>query len=201
MAPQRKKPILVGILAAGAVLLPVGWLGTDYLEQDNDFCNACHLEPGVPLHIGIREDFDARPVESLAGLHAAATHPGRSQDSAFRCIDCHGGVGLLGRARVKLLAGKDVFWWAVGHFEEPSGMKWPLWDADCRQCHPDFPEAQQLADSANPPFHAFGVHNVELGVACVECHLSHETGGDEDLYHLAAVRVREQCARCHTEFE
>jgi len=201
VASQRKKPILVGILVAGAVLLPVGWLGSDFLEQDNDFCNACHLQPDVPLHIDIREDFDARPLASLAGLHAAAAHPGRPEAPAFRCIDCHGGVGLLGRARVKLLAGKDAFWWAVGHFEEPSEMKWPLWDEDCRQCHPDFPEAQLLADAANPPFHALGVHNVELGVACVECHVSHETGGEEDLYYLDAARVRGQCARCHTEFE
>ena len=194
---ERTKQLLIGLVAAAVLVISVGWFGSDSLEQDNDFCNACHLEPGLPLHIDIREDFDARPVASLAGAHAAVMRP---VGGPFLCIDCHGGVGLLGRTRVKVLAGKDAFWWAVGHFEEPTGMRWPLWDADCRQCHPNFGEGTD-ATSANPPFHALGVHNVELGVSCVECHLSHETGGDEDLYHLRPVRVRAQCARCHAEFE
>jgi nitrate/TMAO reductase-like tetraheme cytochrome c subunit len=193
---ERTKQLLIGLVAAVVLVISVGWFGSDSLEQDNDFCNACHLEPGLPLHIDIREDFDARPVESLVGAHAAVMRP---VGEPFLCIDCHGGVGLLGRARVKVLAGKDAFWWAVGHFEEPTRMRWPLWDADCRQCHPNFREGTD-ATSANPQFHALGVHNVELGVSCVECHLSHETGGDEDLYHLHPVRVRAQCARCHAEF-
>lgn len=189
------KRLLLGLVVVAGVATSAGWFGSDYLEQENDFCNACHLEPGVPLHFEIRDDFAARPVASLAGLHAAARRP---TGESFRCIECHGGVGLLGKARVKALAAKDAFWWAVRHFEEPSGMRWPLWDADCRQCHADFRDLQQ---AANPPFHALGVHNVELGVACVECHLAHETGGDEDLYHLRPAHVRGQCARCHADFE
>lgn len=203
MASQRSKGLLLGLLAAGLVAAPLGWFGSDHLEQDNDFCNACHLEPGVPLHIQIREDFDTRPVANLAGLHAAVRHPQRPASEPFRCIDCHGGVGFVGRARTKLLAAKDGFWWAVGHFEEPKGMRWPLWDQDCQQCHPDFREAVRLAASsaADPPFHGIDVHNVELGVGCVECHVSHGTGGQEDLYHLHPTQVRRQCAGCHTEFE
>jgi hypothetical protein len=190
---------LLGLCAAGLVLAPAGWFGTDYLEARNDFCNACHLGPDVPLHIDIRRDFDGRPVKSLAGVHAAALHPDRSADEPFRCIDCHGGASFIGKARTKLLAAKDGFWWAVGDFEEPTGMAWPLWDEDCQQCHAGFDSSR--AQEENPPFHALDVHNVALGVACVECHLSHETGGREDLYYLAPAHVRGQCARCHTEFE
>jgi len=186
----------------GLVGVPAGWLGTDVLEQDDDFCNACHLEPGVPLHLEIRRNFDERPAASLAGLHAAAAHPTRPPAaSEFRCIDCHGGVGLVGRARVKLLAAKDGFWWAVGHFDEPTEMAWPLRDEDCRQCHADFLEAAARAGDANPPFHALGVHNVALAATCVDCHLVHDPGGLEELYHLHPAQVRERCADCHTEFE
>jgi nitrate/TMAO reductase-like tetraheme cytochrome c subunit len=186
---------------AGLVAAPVGWFGSDAIEQDNDFCNACHLEPGVPLHIDIRENFDARPVVSLAGAHARAPHPGRSESEPFRCIDCHGGVGFLGKARTKVLAVKDGFWWAVGHFDEPTEMAWPLRDEDCRQCHADFLEAAARAGDANPPFHALGVHNVALAATCVDCHLVHDPGGLEELYHLHPAQVRERCADCHTEFE
>ncbi len=187
---------------AGCVAAPVGWFGSDHLEQDNDFCNACHLEPGVPLHEDIRRDFDARPTASLAALHAASTHPSRpGPASAFRCIDCHGGVGFVGKARTKVLAAKDGFWWLVGHFKEPTEMAWPLLDEDCRQCHAGFSEAEAGAAEPSPPFHALPVHNVALGMSCVECHLSHAPGGLEELYYLQPAHVRGRCAQCHTEFE
>ena len=143
-----------------------------------------------------------RPPLNLAGVHASARLPAKPADS-FRCIDCHGGVGLVGRARVKLLAAKDGFWYAVGHFEEPAEMAWPLLDEDCGQCHPHFEASRRLAGEgfAPPPFHSLGVHNVALGVACVECHRSHETGGSRELYYLQPTQVRKQCSRCHHEFE
>ena len=201
MTTARWKRGVVLAAIAGAVMAPVGWFGTDYLEQDNDFCNACHLEPGVPLHVDIRRDFDSRPSSSLAGLHGASRHPGRSGEAAaFRCIDCHGGVGPLGKARTKLLAAKEGFFWLVGHFDEPTEMAWPLLDEDCKQCHSDFSAAEERAAEPNPPFHALSVHNVALGMSCVSCHSSHEPGGLEDLYYLHPAQVRERCAECHSDF-
>lgn len=181
------------------VSAPAGWVVTDVLEQRNAFCNACHLEPGLPLHDAVRRDFEAAVPASLAGLHGRAALEGRA-DAAFRCIDCHGGVSLAGRARVKALAAKDAFWYLTGHFEEPDGMRWPLWDEDCVQCHADFDESEPAAWES-PRFHQLAVHNVELGVGCVECHQVHEDGGNPDAYFLRATWVRSQCARCHSEFE
>lgn len=196
--------IAASVVAAALVLGPTGWLVTDALESENDFCTACHLEPGVPLHKTIRANFDARPNVNLAGLHAsvgAEAEPGAANARAreFRCIDCHGGVGLVGKVRAKVLAAKDAFWYVVGHFEEPERMSSPLVEEDCRQCHPSF--APPARDAANPAFHALGLHNVELGVLCVECHVTHGTGGLEDLYYLRPSHVRTQCARCHSEYE
>lgn len=195
-------------LAAGGALAlisaPLGWFGSDALERDNDFCNACHLPAGPdgsqrPLHIGIRRDFDARPPATLAAAHAVQPRADRPEDPRWRCIDCHGGASLLGKARVKALAAKDAFWWAVGHFDEPEHMAWPLWDEDCTQCHAGFePKAGPFED---PAFHDLSVHNVELGIDCVGCHRSHDRAVNADAYFLNAGHVRSQCARCHTEFE
>jgi len=173
-----------------------GWTVTDHLEADNDFCNACHLSEGVPLHADIRRDFDARPPSSLAAAHAAARVEGRPEDPAFRCIDCHGGASFTGRVRVKALAARDAFWYVVGHFEEPDGMRFPVWDEDCRQCHASF-SARGTAGS--PAFHEVAEHNVNLGVTCVSCHLSHEPGAREDAWYLHPAHVRAECARCHPE--
>jgi nitrate/TMAO reductase-like tetraheme cytochrome c subunit len=189
-----------GIAAVCAMLLSLAsWTVTDRLEQRNDFCTSCHLEADVPLHIDIRRDFDAAPPRSLASLHGGSAVEGRV-DSAFRCIDCHGGKSWKGRARVKALAAKDAFWYAVGRFEEPDHMAWPLWEEDCRKCHAGF-DTQRSEPWENQRFHELPLHNVDLGVACVECHRSHDSGGDPKAHFLRADWVRTQCTRCHMEFE
>ena len=201
--PERSRRLLavasaLAVVLAATVLVATGWIVTDRLEQDDDFCNACHLPDGAPLHIRLRRDFDGRPPVTLASQHAGQRVSSRADDPAFRCIDCHGGVGLVGRARVKALAARDTVVWLTGHFEEPRGMRHPLRDGDCLQCHPSFEEKQ--TGFGDPAFHDLSVHNVELGVACVECHLSHVRDGNEDAFFLHAASVRRQCARCHSAF-
>lgn len=187
------------LVAAAALSAPLAWVATDRLEARNDFCNACHLTSGVPLHRQVRDDFDALPAPTLAAAHAAAGNDAHA-DAAFRCIDCHGGTTLVGKARVKLLAAKDALVWATRDFEEPKGMRWPLWEEDCRQCHRQFaPRGSESWQSAG--FHELPVHNVELGVNCVECHVAHERKAPDAAYFLNVVQVRSQCARCHAEFE
>jgi len=131
---------------------------------------------------------------------------------AFRCIDCHGGTGWLGRAKVKVLAAKDAMVWLGGDFDEPDHMQYPLGEADCRQCHRGFEpllqtqvqtqvQSQENVDDESTRFHALAVHNADLGVNCVECHTVHDGGDDLELFYLDATRVREQCGRCHSEFQ
>jgi len=195
---DRGRGIRNGAVGA-ALLVALGWAGwgiSDRMERNDDFCVSCHIEPDRPLHAAIRSDFDARPPASLAALHRSTGERGLE---VFHCIDCHGGVSLHGRARVKALAVKDAFFYAIGRFEEPTEMRWPLWDEDCRQCHARFDESE-VAAWGSPRFHQLSVHNVELGVDCVACHEAHEAGNPEG-YHLRAPVVRRQCARCHSEYE
>ena len=198
---ERWTRVLLGAGLFGVLSAPLGWWVTDVLERDNDFCNACHLPGGTPLHQEVRRDFDAPEASSLAGAHGLAlvSFDGEGERD-FRCIDCHGGTSFVGRARVKALAAKDAFWYVTGHFVEPEGMRWPLWDEDCRKCHASFDESE-APEWQSPRFHQLPVHNVELGVDCVECHEVHETDVNPKQHFLAASRVRSQCARCHAEYE
>jgi nitrate/TMAO reductase-like tetraheme cytochrome c subunit len=188
----------VGAVLAAASLAGIGWVVSDRLAQDNDFCNACHLPTGVPLHRELRRDFDAPAPASLAAAHAraeAAPHP-----DGFRCFDCHAGVGFSGRLRVKLVSARDAAVWASGDFEEPRGMRVPLGDEDCRRCHARF-RPFEPASGRPRGFHQIAFHNADLGVGCVECHAVHRPGGDPTAHFVHAEPVRAQCARCHAEFE
>jgi hypothetical protein len=191
---------LLVALTLSAVAAPLGWWGSDRLEEDDAFCTSCHLASGTPLHAENAADFASRPAVSLAVAHAAAGNEARA-DGAFRCIDCHGGTGPIGRARVKALSLRDAWLYLSGRFEEPHGMAWPLRDDDCRKCHAELASAASAAESWEAPaFHELPVHNRELGVSCVTCHLAHEHGGLADRNFLHPQRVRATCARCHPEF-
>jgi nitrate/TMAO reductase-like tetraheme cytochrome c subunit len=76
-------------------------------------------------------------------------------------------------------------------------MAWPLTEADCRKCHDDF--QTKASEFEAPAFHDIALHNNELGVGCVECHLVHEAG-DAGRYFLSAQHTRRQCGRCHSDF-
>jgi hypothetical protein len=193
----KRVGLLVGV-ALAALGAPLGWAISDRLERDDAFCTSCHLAEGRPLHEAKLADFRARPAATLVAAHGATGNDAHD-DRRFRCIDCHGGVGALGRTRVKLLSMRDALWYAAGRFEEPERMTWPLRDEDCSQCHAAFDE-RVPADGENPRFHQLPVHNRELGVACVECHLAHPDAGLADHFFLHARTVRGQCASCHLEF-
>jgi hypothetical protein len=190
--------LALGLGGLALLAAPAGWLASDHLERDDAFCVSCHLPDGSALHRGKRDGFARRPPASLAAAHGAAGVRGRS-DPALRCIDCHGGAGLVGRARVKLLSARDAFWYATGRFEEPERMRWPLWDEDCRKCHADLGEGA-AAPGAAPAFHALAVHDAELGVDCVACHLAHDESALPDRQFLVADVVRARCAECHPRF-
>lgn len=196
----RSRDLVLAAVVVG-VAVPVAWLGTDALERNNDFCNACHIAGDVPLHIDLRREFDARPPASLAALHAHALPAQRPEDPVMRCFDCHAGVGLAGRAQVKWLAAKDLLVWLAGQAEEPAALTVPLRDADCTQCHMGFEDLDDGAPRGGPPFHSLDVHNHDLGVACTSCHIVHDEDVDEGFHFLAPSRVRAQCARCHSQFE
>lgn len=197
MKISRKRGWLV-VATLAMLAVPGGWVVSDAVERQNDFCNACHLPSGVPLHIELREAFDQRPPPNLAARHAQVVRADVSPADPMRCIDCHGGVGLVGKARVKWLAARDALVWLGGDFDEPHGMNTPLLDADCQQCHSRFDDTE--SEFGRPRFHELGVHNTELGVDCVECHQSHRPGRP-DHHYLDTAHVRSRCAQCHSEFE
>ena len=179
----------LAVLLVALVAAPAGWLATDALEQDNDFCVACHLDPDTPLHRDKAADFVAAPPASLVAAHHAA-------DAEFRCIDCHGGASFLNRARVKAVAARDSIKWAIGRFEEPRKMHHPLWDEDCRQCH------ESYSSTRDDDFHAISDHNLfDFDYRCVECHSSHvRQGASPELSFLSEAVVLPICRNCHEEF-
>lgn len=183
------------LLLAGAVALASGTAAIGYvshLEQDNRFCVACHRPDGKRLHGELFDRYEAKPPVNLSAAHAAAK-------KAVTCIDCHGGVGVDGRARVLSIAAWDTLKYLSGQFKEPERMVVPLRDRECIQCHADhnaglFPEGGQ---AGGRDFHKHSDHR-RLPMTCVECHAAH-VAGDPWLQFVNNRVVLPLCQRCHRE--
>lgn len=179
---------------AGVVALVTGITAIAYVshrEQDNRFCVACHLPDGERLHGALFDRYEARPPVDLSAMHKAKDD--------VKCIDCHGGVGAVGRSRVVLLSAWDALRYVSGHFREPERMNLPLWDQDCLQCHAEynlgpFPEGGQ---AGGKDFHRHPDHRT-LPMTCVECHTSH-VAGEPRIGFLNNNVVLPLCQRCHEE--
>lgn len=180
-------------LAAAAVLIS-GITAIAYVshrEQDNRFCISCHLPDGERLHGELFDRYAANPPVDLSALH-------KSKEDV-KCIDCHGGVGVVGRSRVILLSARDALKYVAGRFEEPERMATPLWDQDCVRCHADYNRGPWLEEfqAGGRDFHKHPDHRT-LPITCVECHASH-VAGDPRIGFLNNEIVLPLCQKCHRE--
>ncbi|HEY8368707.1 MAG TPA: hypothetical protein VIM86_05255 [Thermodesulfobacteriota bacterium] len=186
---------LLGALLALSGVLAIGYVS--HRERDNAFCVSCHGPAGSnrPLHAAIFERYasSARPGPDMATAHAQAS-------PKVRCIDCHGGTGVLGRARVLALSARDTALYLARWYREPEGMRIaPLRDADCTRCHDAFPiVSADEGEAAAIPFHGRVEHH-DLPIACVACHEAHR-GGDARLRYVRDETAVPQCRRCHEGF-
>ncbi len=179
--------MLLAVTGIGLAGVPVAWSISDRLEADNRFCVSCHVTPTEPLHQRKLDELFSAPPVSLVAAHGAAQRD-------FRCIDCHGGASLEGRARVKGVSLVDTLRYLAGRFDEPERMRHPLWDEDCAQCHERYQPARDDA------FHAIAAHNADFPWSCVECHAAHPATRAPELDFVARERVLPICRTCHEEF-
>src|SRR5262249_7051248 len=120
--PWRWLAIGMAWMVGAAVFALLFLSGLAAKERDNRFCVACHLHDEK-----FRRLTTATPTD-LAGFHHA-------RDTTVGCIACHGGSDLHTRLTVWGVAGFDTVRFLVGAYREPTAMRLPLRDADCRQCH------------------------------------------------------------------
>jgi nitrate/TMAO reductase-like tetraheme cytochrome c subunit len=191
---------VVGALLCGTLFL----VGLAAKERDNRFCVSCHLHD---------EKFSrliAATATDLAGFH----HQRRAK---VGCIACHGGAGAARHIQVWLLAGFDTLRFLSGVYAEPTHMRLPLPDAECRQCHTPILGAGKTASRPVEPmdeaafaaeaetegrggtsYHAIREHGT-VKIACVRCHPSHTTDSDAGNHFIAKMRVRPMCRDCHKD--
>ena len=191
--------------AAGVVgvsLLALLFLtGLAVKERDNRFCVACHL------HEEKFQRLTAALPTDLAGFHQA-------KDTTAGCIGCHGGSDPRMRLAVWRVAGLDTLRFLAGTYREPTAMRLPLRDAECRQCHTPilktaakptrpgvaaqgaFESEAETEGRGGTSYHAIREHGT-VQVACIRCHSAHTTDSEAGRLFVSPTRVVTICRECH----
>lgn len=177
---------LVGVVVLAA-LGGGGFLTAAHMEDNDAFCSSCHTEPETTF-VGRAQ---AGNPSDLASFHTTA-------DTPTKCIDCHSGVGVSGRAAAMTLGAFDLVAYLSGKAEQPAPLKNPISDANCIKCHQDVPATR----SFDRHFHKFLAQwqtmDPKNAATCVSCHTGHVTDGDPALGFLNEAHTVAVCQRCHT---
>jgi predicted CXXCH cytochrome family protein len=180
-------------------------------EHDNRFCVSCHLHEEKFVRL------TAPAATDLAGFHHV-----RKADVG--CIACHGGADPIMRVKVWAVAGFDTLRFLAGTYREPTHMRLPLRDAECRPCHTPIQARPPSAEGSAPAtparaadasaesmaaeaetegrggtsYHAIREHDA-VRIACVRCHTSHTTDAKAADKFLSRPRITAICRECHKQ--
>ncbi|MEW5719870.1 MAG: hypothetical protein AB1817_14675 [Chloroflexota bacterium] len=175
-------------LGAGIVVIAiaVSVLYVSHQEQANEFCASCHTEPQVEYLARYMRAVERESAEDLAAFHY--------RKQGIRCIDCHGGVGITGRARVLVFAARNAFKQYTGFAQQPVVLALPLPNQACLKCHePKMREPGFENHMHNKPY-----YNPEPvpAIRCTDCHPAHRSG-DERAAFLFRATILPRCEFCH----
>jgi len=179
--------MLIAAMVMFAPVVAIGWVS--HQERDNRFCASCHTQPEVE-YVARYARAEQAPADDLAAWH--------HRRDRVRCIDCHVGEGVTGRAVVVAFAGWNAFKHFTGGATQPAKIVAPLQNEACRKCH--------LAALQKPGF-ANHMHNTYFDpratppfLRCTDCHLAHRLGDERTRFQFRAA-IFPQCEQCHVHMQ
>lgn len=188
------RPTPLTLLAAAAIaclFISATFLTIAHTEENDAFCASCHTEPEA---IYYQRTQGARAVD-LASAHVLVAHAAGGAPAA-RCIDCHSGPGLLGRASAMTLGARDGLAWLTGRARQPARQTVPIPDANCLKCHSDTMTAQRFDRHYHSFLPRWQLSDPQAG-GCVNCHAAHPLDGRAELRFLQQQRTQAVCNDCH----
>ena len=195
---MKKGLIIISSAIAAVVIAATAAFSIGYTRENDDaFCASCHTEPESTYY----ERSIASEAVDLAAFH---------HDEETRCIDCHSGKGLTGRARAMLLGARDWVAYQSGRYVQPAVTTHPEDRDSCTKCH-SFSflggEAGEGPSLDGVRGHDGHYHSGRLLItwrirggpenACAACHPAHVTMSFAS-YSGSAV-IEKGCKDCHNQ--
>ncbi len=196
-------PAVIAVIVFGIASTAAGVTVSGELEKNDSFCGSCHTEPETT--------YLARFATSLTGdaPDLAAYHHSKAESSIspklpnVRCIDCHVGEGVVGRAKVLSLAAYDAIRYYTGTAEQPAHIIFNVQNEACLKCHEQ--DVKKGADQPETPFIIDNHYHYKYfqpnapPINCIACHTTHREGSHVNKYQFTKVTIP-NCEACH-QFE
>jgi len=198
-------PVIAALLVVGFLAVAGGFSFAASRETHDEFCASCHTQPESTFY----QRSTAPQAVDLASYHS---------DRFARCIDCHSGEGVPGRASAELMGARNALKWYTGTAVQPALLTVPVSDQNCLKCHQNvteqgfFPREQITVlgssgfqggerEGRNNHWHALLARWQAASPAagtCASCHGGHTTEGTAQSGFMRNVAVSEQCDACHS---
>ncbi len=165
------------------------------VEEQDVFCTSCHTQPEVTYFDRTQA---AAPVD-MASEHG--TYASRNPKLAnTRCIECHSGAGLMGRAHSMVKGAENAVRWVMGTAGQPAKLTVPIADENCLKCHVDTPMETDFDSHSHQYLAKWQTAATDAG-GCVDCHTAHTLHGNASVGFLNQQRTLVQCDRCHVALD
>ncbi len=170
----------------GLITLTVGVAFVSYQEQDNDFCAACHTQP--------ESEYVARSKDAAARQNAIDLAAFHHRKDEVKCIDCHGGEGLGGRAQVIAISAWDALKHYTGTARQPAVVVVPVQNEACSKCHADTLARRGFENH----IHTQMFERDAPRQRCSDCHVTHRKGDERNAFQFRDA-IFPQCEYCHVQ--
>lgn len=188
--------IMGGIAICAALVLGVGGFSFVAAQEEQDsFCASCHTEPESTY-------YDRSLAPEMVDLATAHRHTKET-----RCIDCHAGIGLVGRVEAQLMGARNAVMWYTGSATQPAPLTIPVGDDHCVKCHAEVKteqfdmEVRSKIFGPRSHYHAYldqwKASDPQATANCTACHSGHNLGGTDKTTWLVPATVQTVCEACH----
>ena len=192
---RKRLLIMSGLALCVALVLGVGGFSFVAAQEEQDsFCASCHTQPESTYY----ERSIAAQLVDLATAH---------KHEEIRCIDCHSGVGLVGRIEAQMMGAQNALLWYTGAATQPAPLKYAIGDDHCVKCHADVTTEQfDLAERSKlfgprGHYHAYLAQwketDPQAKANCTTCHSGHDLGADAKSTWLVPASAEPTCEACH----
>jgi len=178
------------LLTAGVIFFFIaGSFSVAATEEEHDsFCASCHTQPESTYYARSQAN---NPID-LASFHTT---------KQTRCIECHSGIGVGGRASAIMLGARNALAYFTGTAKQPAPLTVPVRDDNCVKCHASVYNSNDFNNHFHNLLPRWQAADPNNAATCVDCHASHTTDGDAQVAFLSEARTDQVCQSCHQVLE
>jgi predicted CXXCH cytochrome family protein len=174
--------LLVGVIIVFFVFGSFSFAAS--MEENDSFCASRHTQPESDYYGRSQAN---NPID-LASFHTT---------KQTRCIECHSGIGVTGRASAIMLGARNAVAYFTRTAKQPAPLTVPVKNDNCVKCHASVYNSTDFNNHFHQLLPRWQAADPIHAASCVDCHSAHTTDGNTQTSILSQARIDQVCQSCH----